>query len=163
MTDAPPVLATLAASPVRRVLALLVLAILGALCFWFGLAPGPTAAGWRVVLIGLGGGLAWLGLAMLRVTRERIELTAEGLRDTTGRSLAGLDDIVAVERGAFAFKPANGFVIRLSQSAPWGWAPGIWWRFGARLGVGGVTPKYQARYMADTLAALLARRDGGEN
>ena len=66
----------------------------------------------------------------------------------------------SVDRGLFAFKPSNGFVVVLSQGGWRGWAPGLWWRLGRRLGVGGVTSAAQAKAMAEILSIEIARRDG---
>jgi hypothetical protein len=65
-----------------------------------------------------------------------------------------------VERGAFAFKPSNGFLVRLDKPLGRGWAPGLWWRLGRLLGVGGVTSASQSKAMAEILSLELARRAG---
>jgi hypothetical protein len=118
-------------------------------------------------------GLVWQGLmvvgaafaavaamSMWRVTGGRIVLTPAGLINDDGQVLAPLDQIVRIERGAFAFKPSNGFTVLLSVPASLAWAPGLWWRAGRRLGVGGVTSGHQGRAMADKLAMLIAAREG---
>ena len=37
--------------------------------------------------------------------------------------------------------------------------PGLWWRIGRRIGVGGVTPASQSKVMADLITARLIERD----
>jgi hypothetical protein len=64
-----------------------------------------------------------------------------------------------VERGAFALKPSNGFTLVMKHKSPRAWAPGIWWRTGYRVGVGGVTAAGQSRFMAEQIALMIARRD----
>jgi hypothetical protein len=80
------------------------------------------------------------------------------LTDSEGTVLARVEDIVAVNRGAFAIKPSNGFTLTLKNPAPRAWQPGLWWRLGRRVAVGGVTPGSQARPMADIIAVMVARR-----
>jgi hypothetical protein len=46
-------------------------------------------------------------------------------------------------------------MIRLKTPASRVWAPGLWWRFGKRVGVGGVTPAGQGKAMADVIAARI--------
>ena len=46
----------------------------------------------------------------------------------------------------------NGFVVRARNSMPAAWTPGIWWRMGRRIGVGGLTGEGEA--MAELLAEL---------
>jgi hypothetical protein len=112
--------------------------------------------------LGLALGVAALALAAIvwRATSVGLVLTAEALRDGAGRLLTPVAAIEAVDRGAFAFKPSNGFGLRLAAPVPMGWAPGLWWRFGRKLGVGGITSGVEARHMAQTISALLAERAG---
>lgn len=143
----------------RRILGVGILAVLGLLLL--GLAalhmPGPTAP--LMVLVLSGSGALGLGLRMHRATRACLELTQAGLFSSTGQMIAPFEAIVSVDRGAFAFKPSNGFVLRLSHGASAAWQPGLWWRLGRRVGVGGVVSAGQCREMAERIQAVLAARD----
>ncbi|MDF0600138.1 hypothetical protein P1J78_05290 [Psychromarinibacter sp. C21-152] len=152
------IIATLAPSQGRRWIAVAMLLVLGGLLLW--LAFSTPAAALLVQLFLLGLGLAALVMAELirRATETWIELTEDGLRDGTGRELCRMDRIAAVERGAFAFKPSNGFLVRLTEPGERAWQPGLWWRFGRRVGVGGVTPAGQGKFMADMIALRLRER-----
>jgi len=152
------VLARLHASPVRRWLGIGLLAVLGAALLWLALS-GPAQQGWARALLALAGLAAVaLGDVMRRATAHGLELTRHALRDTSGRVLVEVDQIARVHRGVFAFKPSNGFTLRLSQAHGAAWMPGLWWRFGRQLGVGGVIPGAQAKYMAEVLEHLIAER-----
>lgn len=153
------VLAMLRVSPVRRVLGLAVMGLLAGLLLYIALVRPPVAPGWRAFLLALGGGTLLLAEAMRRATGRTLLLTRAGLFDGDGREIARIDRIAGVERGAFAFKPSNGFTLRLSEPGPRAWAPGVWWRLGRRVGVGGVTSAGEARAIADLLAAMLAGED----
>jgi hypothetical protein len=161
MPDGPEIIAILAPSPVRRWAAVSFTGALGAICLVLVFFRPPADPVWIAVLATLGAGALWLSRRLALATRTRIELTAEGLCDGGGRVVAPFENIVSVERGAFALKPSNGFVVHLSAPASTAWQPGLWWRVGRRVGVGGVTPSAAGRLMADTLAALLQRRDSG--
>ena len=103
----------------------------------------------------IGGGSIWLAEQMRKATAGRLELTRSGLREQSGLEVVHLDNIKAVERGMFAFKPSNGFLIRTHK--PVGgraWRPGLWWRMGRRIGVGGITSAGQAKFMADMMAVM---------
>ena len=67
--------------------------------------------------------------------------------------------MVSVDRGAFAFQPSNGFLIRLRAGAERTWQPGMWWRIGTCVGVGGMTPGPQTKFMAETILAMITKRD----
>jgi len=139
------VLAVLTPSPLRRVAGAGVLA-----------AHPPAALILQLFVLTLGVGAAWLGWRFWRATAATLELTGHALRERDGRCLALVADMRAVGNGVFAFKPSSGFVITLATPAPRGFAPGLWWRLGHHLGVGGATARHDARALADTLTALLA-------
>ena len=96
---------------------------------------------------------------MRRATSVTLELTRQELRDTTGAVLARMDEVEALDRGMFAFKPSNGFLMRLNITKPRAWRPGLWWSLGSRVGVGGMTPAHEAKFMAEVIASLLAERE----
>lgn len=152
------ILAEVRASPVRRGLGLAVLIALGLLLIYLALLR-PPALGWQVFVLLLGLAALWAAERLRRATALAVRLTREGLFCSDGERIAAFDEIEAVDRGAFAFKPSNGFILRLRAPAPARWQPGLWWRLGRRVGVGGVTPGAQAKVMADILASLLAERD----
>ena len=72
--------------------------------------------------------------------------------------IALIDEIERVERGMFAMKPSNGFLLRLKSRRQRSWQPGLWWALGRRVGIGGVTPGSQSKVMAQMLEALLVER-----
>ncbi|MBV1903223.1 MAG: hypothetical protein KUG58_06275 [Marinosulfonomonas sp.] len=150
------VVAEIAPSGARRFLALAMLVVLGSMVVYLTFSAPPASLLWRVLLVVVGVGALFLADMMRRATLQKIELTDEVLRDTSGRELCRIDNIAAVERGAFAFKPSHGFLIRTKTPQPRAWAPGLWWRFGRKIGVGGVTPSGQAKFMAEMIALRLA-------
>jgi hypothetical protein len=154
------ILLTVEASAPRRMLGLATLALLGALLLYLAATYPPGAPGLAFLLGAAGVGALMLCLTFHRATQARLELTAEALRSSDGRIIARIADIVSLDRGAFAHKPSNGFLLRLGQGAPLAWAPGIWWRVGRRVGVGGVLSAPASRLMAETITAMLAERQG---
>ena len=155
MSNNEEVIARLRPPLIRRYIAVAIVFVLGAIVLNLAFNRTPEAFGWQIFLIVLGAGSIWLGEAMRRATGLSLELTDEELRDSQGRVLCRLDDIASVERGAFAFKPSNGFLINLKTPGPRGWAPGLWWRIGRRIGVGGVTSASESKFMADVIAVKL--------
>jgi len=156
---ADEVLAVLAASPARRIMGVGTVLTLGALAVYVALFEPPGHPGWTAFLIVLGLVALWLSNKMRHATQAHLELTRTDLRSSTGEVLASVADIEALERGALAFKPSNGFTLRLKSgcdAGPRRWEPGLWWRMARRVGVGGVTPGSQARMMAEVLAGLMA-------
>jgi hypothetical protein len=156
--DENEVLATVRASNGRRVLGIVSLSALGILLIYIAFTQ-PPAFGWQIFLIATGCTAIWVGDAMRRATAGAVELTPLGLRDTDGTMIAAMEDIQAIDRGFFAFKPSNGFLIKTQGAAPNQWRPGLWWRIGRRIGIGGMTPGHQTKYMSEIIATLLARRE----
>ncbi len=154
--------AVLNASTPRRMMGTGVLLALGFLLLYLAAARPPAEFIWTFVLLGVGVGSLVMGYFMWQGTAYTIELSDKGLVQSDGSVIAAMEDIAACDRGMFAFKPSNGFLVRLKEPAPAGWSPGMWWRVGKRLGVGGVTQPAHAKMMADTLSALLAQRDASE-
>ena len=77
------------------------------------------------------------------------------MRDSSGTVLARIDEIRSVVRGTFALKPSNGFTLVLNSKKPRAWMPGLWWRLGRRVGVGGVTNAGQAKFMAERISMMI--------
>jgi len=144
-------------SPLRRVAGAGVLTALAALLFNLGLAHPPAALILRLFVLVLGVGAAWLGWRFWRATAATLELTAHELRERGGRRLALVAEMRMLRHGVFAFKPSSGFVITLADPAAPAFAPGLWWRLGRQLGVGGGAARHAARTMADTLSVLLTK------
>lgn len=149
--------ATISASPARRGVAILFMAVLGAMLIYLAINSSSGSFFWRAFLL-LSGIVMLFGAQKLRgATLVTIELHEDRVVDSNGTELCRMDNIKSVERGAFAFKPSNGFLIRLNKPLPRAWAPGLWWRFGRSVGVGGVTPASQAKFMSEMIALRLAQ------
>ncbi|MEM7520036.1 MAG: hypothetical protein AAF307_03275 [Pseudomonadota bacterium] len=155
------VLATVRASAGRRVLGLGCLGFLGLLLLYIAFFQPPTF-GWQLFLVAMGAGSLWCADAMRRATASHVELTPLELRDADGTVIVRVADIVGLDRGFFAFKPSNGFLIKSAATAERVWRPGLWWRVGARIGIGGMTPASQTKFMSEILAAMIATRDSQE-
>ncbi len=153
------VLASITPSPARRIFAVGVMGTLGVLLILLAFLRPPASFPLQLMLI-VFGMVALAGCtAMLRATSRGLVLSRDALRDSEGRTLAALADIRKVERGVFAFKPSNGFVLILRRPQPRAWAPGLWWRLGSRVGVGGVISGAEGRQMADLISTQLARAE----
>jgi hypothetical protein len=157
-TDPHEIIATAKAGLGRRFLGMGSLGLLGLLLIYIAFVQSPGLE-WRVFLLVLGVGSLWIVDKMRRATGTRIELTETELRDSDGTVIALIADIDGMDRGFFAFKPSNGFLLRTTTKGPNVWRPGLWWRMGRRIGVGGMTPASQTKFMSEIIAAIMAQRD----
>ncbi|MGJ5620511.1 hypothetical protein [Sulfitobacter sp. MF3-043] len=152
------VLAVVQASAGRRFLGLASLSLLGFLLIYIAIARSPEFI-WQVFLIAVAVAALWSADAMRRGTASAVELTETELRDADGTLIARVADIESMDRGFFAFKPSNGFLIKTKTANRRVWRPGLWWRIGRRIGIGGMTPGHQTKLMSEMLAAMMAERD----
>jgi len=148
------ILATLQASAPRRLFAYATVFALGSLLILLAFFQ-PPALGWQLFLIAIGAGALVVAERLRRATLLGLVLTETDLRDTNGTILTTLTNVKSVDQGTLAFKPSNGFVLRLYKTEPQSWAPGLWWRFSKRVGVGGVTPSGPAKYMAERISLAI--------
>ena len=151
------VLAKVAASSPRRWIGVGMMATVGALVIYVALVT-PPQLGWQVFLLAVGAASFWLSHCMFNATADTIELTRSTLRTGAGQVICKVEDIDAVDRGVFAFKPSNGFLIRTRSPNTFVWAPGLWWRLGRRVGIGGMTAAAETKFMSEMLSVMLAER-----
>ncbi len=159
-TDPNEILAIAKAGAGRRFLGMGSLGLLGLLMIYIAIVQSP-ALEWRLFLFVLGVAVLWMVDKMRRATGTQIELTETELRDSDGTVIALIADIDGIDRGFFAFKPSNGFLLRTVTKAENVWRPGLWWRMGRRIGVGGMTPANQTKFMSEIIAGIKAQRDLG--
>lgn len=150
------VYARLEAAVLRRGLAFAVLIGLGALLIYLSFVSlGGVAS--RIFLFALGVLSVYAADRLRLATAGQLVLTEAGIEDGDGALLVAWSNIKSVERGAFALKPSNGFTVHTEHPMIRGWAPGLWWRFGKRFGVGGVSSAGAAKFMAERIALRLAQ------
>lgn len=143
----------LRASPARRGFAVAVLGGMCVLLVALGIKGGSPLVPWAFAAV-----IGYVGYRLYHATAGGLRLTPDHIETLDGEVIATMDQIVSVDRGVFAFKPSNGFLITTQTRAPARWAPGLWWRRGRRIGVGGVTPSGPAKAIAEEIAMRIASR-----
>jgi hypothetical protein len=151
-------LMTLRASPPRLWFAVLSLGTLGALMLWIALVQPPADPGWRLALLLGGAAVGWAAARIVRLRDRALVLTEEALVDTASGVVCRIADIERISTGVFALKPARGFAVVLAGRSEAAWVPGLWWRIGRSVGVGGMTAAVETRMMAERIEALAAAR-----
>ena len=126
---------------------------------WLAVVHPPSSVAWLVFLVVLGVAILVLAQMAWRGSSQGIVLREDGLFAEDGAPIAPLDDIASVDRALFSLKPSNGFLVRLARPLGRAWVPGMWWRLGRRVGIGGVTRGADTKIVADALATMVARRD----
>ncbi|WP_299928999.1 hypothetical protein [uncultured Pelagimonas sp.] len=152
-------LARIKASASRRVIGAGAMIGLGALMLYLAFAAPPENPLWLIFLIGCGLFALWVSQMLWQATAREIILTEDELIDSEGDVLARIDQIAKVDRGAFAMKPSNGFIIFLKEPMPRAWHPGLWWRLGKRVAIGGVTSGAETKPVADIITMRITKLD----
>ena len=147
MTNIPP--PVLEATPFRWVVGMVVLVALAMMLLRAAVSQGIVGQTLMSAAAVAALALAW---TMLRARGQTLHWQQAGLCDGNGRVIAAREQIIAVDRGALALKPSNGFTLRLRDPQPRQWSPGLWWRFGRRVGVGGLASPGVAKALADRIA-----------
>lgn len=154
------VLIRLPASPLRRWTTMVLLAVFAAIFLQVGFELPLERPIAKIGAMLLGLAVIWQGVLIWRAGGRVLELTTSALIETgTGRVLARIEDIDRLDRSIIAWRPATGFLILLKQPASGlSGTPGMWWRIGRRIGVGGITPKLEGKAMAELLDEMLRSR-----
>ncbi len=155
--DDNDIIASIEASAIRRLVGVGALYGTG-MAMIYATLTDPLGLRWSLVILVMAVGVFAMAEALRRATRGKVVFRPDGLMDEDGRVLAHIDDIARVDRGALTFKPSNGFTVKLKSKQPRGWAPGLWWRYGRSLGVGGAVSAIQTKFMAEQIAFALAQR-----
>lgn len=147
MTEIPAPI--LQATPFRRATGMIVMLLLAVLLLRTALSQGIVG---QALMVAAGVAALALAWALLKARGQSLHWQQAGLCDGAGHVIAARDQILAVDRGALALKPSNGFTLRLRDPQPRQWSPGLWWRLGRRVGVGGLASPGVAKALADRIA-----------
>ena len=151
-------LARLEVSAARRLVGVAMQGGLGLFLLYLVATRGGGNLG-AIALLSLAGfALLWFAWRFWQATEVALVLTTDGLFDSNGRHFSNYENIAKVDRSFFAFRPSAGFVIHTKTPVVRGWAPGLWWAFGRRIGVGGATQRPAGKQMADIISVMLTER-----
>ena len=153
------VLLELAVSPMRRYFSIITMLLLSVLLINAAFVSLSGSIVTFVTLGAFGLGSVSAAIKMHSATSNLLRLRRDGLHSSDGKILAEISNIDRVERGLFALRPPNGFLIVLKSPMRRAWHPGLWWRLGTRVGVGGMTSKTQGKLLAERLDMLLQDRN----
>ena len=159
--DPNEVLARITPRPARRIFATGITGLLGMILIYIAAAFPPADLVWLVFLVALGALCLFWAWRLWQASAVILELTRSEMREEGGRQLFRVEDVDRVDASPFAFKPAAGFLVHLKSPQPRVYAPGLWWRAGRRVAIGGVTGRAEGKAVVELLNVMLADREGG--
>lgn len=149
-------LATLQVSQFRRLFGVGMLGGLGCVLLYIAATTAERGTIGLIGLLGFGLLILWASFRMYQATGDTLTLTREGIFTNSGQTVCLVENIIRTDTGFFAFKPSNGFSVLLKQPMKRSWCPGLWWRFGKRIGIGGVTSPGHGKAMSNMIAVLIS-------
>ncbi|MFW5654844.1 MAG: hypothetical protein ACOCYW_04255 [Roseicyclus sp.] len=158
--DPDEVLVTMTPKPARRWFAVGSTGLLGGMLVYLAATFPPADLVWLLFLVVMGLLFIYWAWRVWHATGVTLELTRAELRERGGRQLCAIENVTRVDAGVFAFKPAAGFLVHLSEPMGGVYAPGLWWRSGRRVAVGGATSRAEGKAVAELINVMLAERDG---
>jgi hypothetical protein len=159
--DPNEVLARITPKPARRIFATGVTGLLGVILIYIAATFPPADLIWLAFLIAAGVISILWAWRLWQASAVVLELTRTEMREEGGRQLFRVEDVDRVDASAFAFKPAAGFLVHLTVRQPRVYAPGLWWRAGRRVAIGGVTGRAEGKAVVELLNVMIADREGG--
>lgn len=112
-----------------------------------------------IIVLLIAAAFGWSAYRMWNVPIAGIEFDGSELRTQDGVVIAKLQDIVSVQTGIFALRPSNGFMMVMKDSERVPTRPGIYWRQGRHIGVGGLLQAAEAKAIGRALQFAVAKRD----
>ena len=134
------------------------LILMGGFCGLIGLSLFAQSVLPALALVVIASGCLWLAWATFQTDCSSVMFDGERIYTNSGVELCRLDEVADLQRGMAMLKPSGGFIILLTGDAPRGWSPGLWWRYGTRIGVGGAVSTRACKHMADSISGALAAR-----
>ena len=110
-----------------------------------------------VILLVVAGVFGWSAYRMATVPAKGIVFDGKSLETEDGLVLAKMDEIVDVQTSIFAMKPTNGFTLILNSTSKMPTRPGIFWRQGRHMGVGGLLRASEAKSIGKAIQAEVVR------
>ncbi len=138
----------------RRFFSIFILCLSAGVMIYFAITDPAQSIVLKLILLSLAGIFLWQVQANLRFPNAALLLKRDGLYDDQCEIICSLSNIALVDRGWFSIKPSNGFLLRLHEKASIKWLPGVYWRIGKRMGVGGAINPTQTKEFSDKLLLL---------
>ena len=81
-----------------------------------------------------------------------------GLFNLDKSLICKIEDIEKVDVSPYTFKAANGFIVLLKTKNSFKAIPGLYWRLGKRISIGGLISKSESKFLSGTLLEILNKK-----
>lgn len=142
-------------SPLRRTVGAVAVTLSGALLLGSAIWDPPQGALAQGLVWALAAALLWSGMRLWRDTAYSVRLIGDRLEESSGELIVMMDQVEGIVRGHFAFRPSNGFSLKLREETQPRWRMGLWWRAGKRAAFGGAASSAEAKKLAEAIEKRL--------
>ncbi len=102
--------------------------------------------------------VVWLRKFLNHYSKIGFLINKVGLFDLNENIICKIDDIKRIDASPYTFKSANGFLILLDTKSSFKSIPGLYWRYGHRISIGGLVSKHESKYLAGILSDLVTNK-----
>ena len=86
-----------------------------------------------------------------RYSKVGFLINQSGLFNLDGSVICEIGDIERIDVSPYTFKSANGFIVILKTKSSFKSIPGLYWRLGKRISIGGLVSKNESKFLSQTL------------
>ena len=99
----------------------------------------------------------WFRSFLQRYSKVGFLINQSGLFNLDGSIVCEIGDIERIDVSPYTFKSANGFIVILKTKSSFKSIPGLYWRLGKRLSIGGLVSKNESKFLSHTLSGFLEK------
>ena len=106
-----------------------------------------------IIMFGL-----WFKRFLKRYSNVGFLINDTGLFNLDETIVCKMSDIARVDVSPYTFKSANGFIVLLKTQSSFKSIPGLYWRLGKRISIGGLVSKNESKFLSGALLRFLEKK-----
>ena len=100
----------------------------------------------------------WFKSFLNRYSKMGFLINQEGLFNLDKSLICRIDEIDQIDTSPYTFKSANGFIVILKTKNSFKTVPGLYWRLGKRISIGGLIAKNESKFVSSTLLQFFEKQ-----
>ena len=101
----------------------------------------------------------WFTRFLKRYSKVGFLINQSGLFNLDGSIICEIGDIEIIDVSPYTFKSANGFIVILKTKNSFKLIPGLYWRLGKRLSIGGLVSKTESKFLSQALLRFYEEKE----
>ena len=100
----------------------------------------------------------WFKNFLKKYSKVGFLINEQGLFNLDKSPICKMHEIDRVDASPYTFKSANGFIIILKTKNSFESVPGLYWKLGKRISIGGLVSKNESKFLAGLLMQFLEKQ-----